>query len=103
MDDFTISPHVVQASGGKLVAAADEASAPLATSRTSAQSARPGFPGEASGPFAGALETLNSSETAILNAIRNIGCDVQRAAAAYDATDSSSGCRFDTISQRHTK
>lgn len=94
---FEIATDVVRGCGQKLRTAADGASGPLRASRDEAVGARPGFPGEASALFDGAMSTLLSSETSVLSSVRNLANNVQNCCDSYDSTNQANGGRFQDI------
>lgn len=79
-----IDTGVVRSHGEILTGAAREASTALARSRDSAEAARPGFPGEAAGPFSAMLAAFEAQDRALTEAIDRAGSRVGSAADIYE-------------------
>ena len=79
-----VDSESVRSHGQGLTSSAEDASTQLATTRTDASTAEPGFPGEAAGPFRAMVRSLASKDSALVRSIDETGKGVEGAAGSYE-------------------
>ncbi|MDN5722032.1 MAG: hypothetical protein L0H31_03730 [Nocardioidaceae bacterium] len=87
----------VRSHGQDLTSAAEDASTQLASTRTDADTAEPGFPGEAAAPFRAMIRSLGSKDRSLVRSIDETGKGVEGAAGSYEYCEAQNEDLLSTI------
>lgn len=89
-----VDPAELHAKASELVTASNTGETDLGGARSEATGARPGFPGDASGPFDKFVSALETSDTGLISAMRQIASQMRQGASDYTRTDYDNSCRM---------
>lgn len=90
-----VDPAEIKQKSGIVDSAASTADGALSSSRSGAESARPGFPGDAAAPFATAVSTLEPIDSTLVRNAHDIATAMSVGAQGYQDTDYDNSERLD--------
>lgn len=69
----------------------------MSSAMSDAETCRPGFPGDITGPFEQVLKRFSEANKSLRENVEALGVDVQNAASGYDSCDVSSASNFGSL------